>query len=60
MNKHGFEKNPKEVYKMVKLGLTVKPFFIIKATDDEYEDSYSLLGSDDGQEALEEFIRDCL
>ena len=60
MNKHRFEKNPKEVYKMVKLGLTVKPFFIIKATDDEYEDSYSLLGSDDGQETLEEFIRDCL
>ena len=24
--------------------------------DDEYEDSYSILGSDDGQEALESLI----
>lgn len=56
IEKHGFEKNPKEIYKILKLGITVKPFFVIKATDDEYLDSYSLLGSDDGQESLEYFI----
>ena len=56
IKKHHFENDPKKIYKMVKRGLTVKPFFIIKATDDNYVDSYSLLGSDDGQKSLEYFI----
>lgn len=60
IEKHGFEKNVKEIYKIVKLGLTVKPFFVIKATDDEYVDSYSLLGADDGQDTLEYFIANYL
>lgn len=59
VDKHKFNKNVKEIYKIVKLGLTLEPFFIIKATDDEYSDSYSLLGHDDGQESLEKFIREC-
>lgn len=53
---HGFTKDPKDLYKMIVSGLTVKPFFEFKATDDEYCDSYSILGSDDGQEALERLI----
>ena len=57
---HEFNKNIKEIYKIVKLGLTVEPFFIIRATDNEYTDSYSLLGHDDGQESLEKFIREYL
>ncbi|MBO7453288.1 MAG: hypothetical protein J6U54_23395 [Clostridiales bacterium] len=56
IEKHGFTKDPKELYKMIIAGLTVKPFFEIKATDDEYCDSYSILGSDDGQEELERLI----
>ena len=56
IEKHGFTKDPKKLYKMVIEGLTVKPFFEFKATDDEYCDSYSILGSDDGQEALEKLI----
>ena len=56
IDKHGFTRDPKELYKMIIAGLTVKPFFEFKATDDEYCDSYSILGSDDGQEALERLI----
>ena len=56
IEKHGFTKDPKKLYKMVIEGLTVKPFFEFKSTDDEYCDSYSILGSDDGQEALEKLI----
>ena len=37
-------------------GVTTKPFFQVIATDEEYCDSYSILGSDDGQEALELLI----
>ena len=55
IKKHGFETDISKVYEMVKLGYTVKPFFIIKAIDEEYCDSNSLF-SLDGQEALEEFI----
>lgn len=60
IDKHKFEKSICKVYNLLKLGLTVQPFFEIKATDDEYCDSYSLLGSDDGQQALEEFIANYL
>lgn len=41
-NKFEIDKNDKEIYKIVKLGLTIEPFFIIRATDNEYTDSYSL------------------
>lgn len=54
IEKHGFETDISKVYEMVKLGYTVKPFFEIKAIDEDYCDSYSLF-SLDGQEALEEF-----
>lgn len=37
---------------MIIKGLTIEPFFYVKATDDGYCDTYSLLGFDDGQEAL--------
>ena len=56
IEKHGFSKDPRDLYKMLIRGLTVKPFLEVKATDNEYVDSYSLLGSDDGQEALIELI----
>ena len=55
IEKHGFETDISKVYEMVKLGYTVKPFFVIKAIDEDYCDSKSLF-SLDGQEALEEFI----
>jgi len=60
INRHGLKKDIKDVYDMIKLGLTVKPFLIIKATDVEYTDSYSLLGLDDNQETLEKFIKEYL
>ena len=47
-------------YELLKLGITSKPFFVIKAIDDEYVDSYSIIGDDDGQESLEKFIREYL
>ncbi|MBQ6017190.1 MAG: SMI1/KNR4 family protein [Clostridiales bacterium] len=56
IKKHGFTKDLKDVYKMIISGMTTEPFFIHKATDDDYVDSYSLVGSDDGQEALEDLI----
>ena len=45
-----------ELYRMLINGLTVEPFLEVKAVNDEYCDSYSLLGSDDGQESLLELI----
>lgn len=56
IKKHGFTKDLKKIYEYIIKGITVKPFFQVLATDDEYCDSYSLLGSDDGQEALESLI----
>ena len=56
IEKHGFTTDPHELYEMIVRGVTVRPFFEIRATDDEYCDSYSILGSDDGQESLEELI----
>ncbi len=60
IERHSFVNDIGKAYNLLKLGLTVQPFFEIKATDDEYCDSYSLLGADDGQEALEEFIANYL
>lgn len=60
IEQHKFEKDPKKIYELLKLGITTKPFFVIKAIDDEYVDSYSIIGHDDGQESLERFIRDYL
>lgn len=40
--------------------ITTKPFFEIKVIDDEYVDSYSIMGQDDGQESLEKFIKEYL
>ena len=57
IKKHGFTRDPRKLYKMVVQGLTVRPFFEIKATDDDYGDSYSLLGCDDGQNSLEQLIK---
>jgi hypothetical protein len=57
IKKHGFTKDPRKLYKMIVQGLTVRPFFEIKATDDDYGDSYSLLGCDDGQNSLEQLIK---
>ncbi len=57
IKKHGFTRDPHKLYKMIVQGLTVRPFFEIKATDDDYGDSYSLLGCDDGQNSLEQLIK---
>ncbi|MBO4390303.1 MAG: hypothetical protein J5825_05555 [Lachnospiraceae bacterium] len=54
--KYNFTTDLRDIYHLVIKGMTAEPFFEIKATDDDYCDSYSLLGSDDGQEALEELI----
>ncbi|MCR5458292.1 MAG: hypothetical protein K6F51_00180 [Acetatifactor sp.] len=54
IERHGFTRDPKKLYEMVTLGMTTKPFFMIKATDEDYVDSSSLLRSDDGQEVLEQ------
>lgn len=56
IKKHGFTKDLKKIYEYIIKGVTIKPFFQVVATDDEYEDSYSILGSDDGQEALKSLI----
>ena len=56
IRKHGFTKDLKRIYEYIIKGVTTKPFFQVIATDDEYEDSYSILGSDDGQETLESLI----
>ena len=52
--KHGFTK---EIYEMAVAGITVTPFFIIKATDDEYVDTNALISNQDGQESLEKLIK---
>ena len=57
IKKHGFTRDPRKLYKMIVQGLTVRPFFEIKATDDDYGDSYSLLGCGDGQNSLEQLIK---
>ena len=56
IKKHGFTKDLKKIYEFIIKGVTTKPFFQVIATDEEYCDSYSILGSDDGQEALELLI----
>lgn len=56
IEEHGFTKEWSELYRMIIDGLTVRPFLEIKATDEDYCDSYSLLGSDDGQESLLQLI----
>ena len=53
IEKHGFTRDPKTIYEYIVKGLTVRPFFRVIATDDDYVDSNSLLGAD-GQEQLEE------
>ncbi len=53
IEKHGFTRDPKTIYEYIVKGLTVRPFFRVIATDDDYVDSNSVLGAD-GQEQLEE------
>ena len=53
IKKHGFTS---KIYDMAVRGVTVTPYFVVKATNEDYVDSYSILGSDDGQEALESLI----
>ena len=55
ISKHGFTRDLKTIYEYIVKGLTVKPFFQVIATDDEYVDSASVLGLD-GQEQLEALI----
>ena len=55
INKHGFTRDLKTIYEYIVKGLTVKPFFQVIATDDDYVDSASVLGLD-GQEQLEALI----
>ena len=55
INKHGFTHDLKTIYEYIVKGLTVKPFFQVIATDDEYGDSDSVLGPV-GQEQLEALI----
>ena len=55
INKHGFTHDLKTIYEYIVKGLTVKPFFQVIATDDDYVDSASVLGLD-GQEQLEALI----
>ena len=52
INKHGFTRDLKTIYEYIVKGLTVKPFFQVIATDDDYGDSDSVLGLG-GQEQLE-------
>ena len=56
LKKHRFESDVSKVYEIAKLGHTVKPFFVIKAIDDDYCDSHSLFGLED-QEDLENLIK---
>lgn len=55
IKKHGFTRDLKTIYEYIVRGLTVKPFFQVFATDDEYVDSDSVLGLE-GQEQLEALI----
>jgi len=56
IRKHHFTKTPKKIYEFIIKGITMKPFLQVIATDDEYVDSRSILGTDDGQEILESLI----
>ena len=56
IEKNCFEKDPSKIYHILKLGMTAKPFFLIKGKEG-YLDSYSLFGLDDGQKSLEKFIK---
>ena len=49
IERHGFVK---EIYGMASRGMTVSPFFVVKATTDEYVDSEALISDFDGQETL--------
>ena len=55
IKKHGFTSDLKTIYEYIVKGLTVKPFFQVIATDDDYVDSDSVLGLD-GQGELEALI----
>ena len=55
ISKHGFTRDLKTIYEYIVKGLTVKPFFQVIATDDDYGDSDSVLGLG-GQEQLEALI----
>ncbi|MBE6873082.1 MAG: SMI1/KNR4 family protein [Ruminococcus albus] len=57
IRKHHFTKNPKRIYEYLIKGVTMKPFFQVTATDDEYVDSRSILRGCDGQEILESLIK---
>ena len=57
IEKKCFEKDSSKIYHILKLGMTAKPFFLIKGKEG-YLDSYSLFGLDDGQKSLEKFIKD--
>jgi len=50
IERHGFTG---EIYEMAARGMTVSPFFVVKAATDEYVDSGSLISVFDGQETLE-------
>ncbi|MBR3470344.1 MAG: hypothetical protein IKH28_11745 [Lachnospiraceae bacterium] len=55
IKKHGFTSDLTAIYEYIVRGLTIKPFFQVFATDDDYVDSDSVLGLD-GQEQLEALI----
>ncbi len=55
IKKHGFTRDLKTIYEYIVKGLTVKPFFQVIATDDDYVDSDSVLGLD-SQGELEALI----
>ena len=55
IRKHGFTSDLTAIYEYIVRGLTIKPFFQVFATDDDYVDSDSVLGLD-GQEQLEALI----
>ena len=50
IERHGFVR---EIYEMAAKGMTVSPFFVVKATTDEYVDSEALISDFDGQETLD-------
>lgn len=56
IRKHHFTKNLKKIYEFIIKGITMKTFLQVIAADDEYVDSRSILGTDDGQEILESLI----
>ena len=42
---------------MAARGMIISPFFVVKATTDEYVDSQALISDFDGQESLERLKR---